>query len=109
MIVHQLQKWTQHVRDLTFAQLHVPLMAAFDSDHFVTEAIRPGGFGARLTPGQVPQRCLGTSGIGSGELGSVENGVQGNPGEAAAASHIYAHGPQCAARSVTTLFVTAEP
>ena len=29
MIVHQLQKWTQHVRDLTFAQLHVPLMAAF--------------------------------------------------------------------------------
>jgi hypothetical protein len=36
--------------------------------------------------------------LSNGQLGGVEDGVQGNPGEAAATSHVYAHVIQCPAQ-----------
>jgi hypothetical protein len=97
MVMQQLQERAQGVRDLGFIQLYVPLVAALRGDYLVSEAVRPRGLGGKPVPGQVPQRRLGAGGINSGELGGVEGGVQGNPGEAAATSHVYAHAVQCPA------------
>jgi hypothetical protein len=80
----------------------VPLTTILDGDYLVSEAVRPGGLGRRSTPGQTSQRRLSAGRISASELSRVEGGVQGNPGEATAASHIYAHILQCPDRRLAT-------
>jgi hypothetical protein len=98
MVGEQRQQWTERIRDLTFSQHYPPFMVTLDSDHLVAEAIHLNGSGGRPIPGQVSQGRFDASGIGVGELSSIERGVQGNPRETTTAGHIDAHALQCPAR-----------
>src|SRR5262249_18994870 len=87
----QVQQRTQRLRDLALREFHPLRVLTLKSEHLVAEAIRRGGFDGRPTPGQPSQRRLRPGGVGGGERGGVEHGVQSDPGEATATSHINAH------------------
>jgi hypothetical protein len=56
-------------------QHHPPCVVAFASDHFVAEAIRLTRSGRRSIPRQLAQSRLDATGVGGGELSSINGGV----------------------------------